>query len=372
MSEPQQKNAPDVRQLAAGDLPESAFPGGRSQPFRIFFEPAVHEQIWKHATENVAVEICGVVVGKWVRDGVGPYVLISEAIRGEAATNKFAEVTFTHETWAKINEQMDSRFAHLSIVGWYHSHPDFGVFLSDRDRFIQENFFSGAGQVACVVDPVRRTEGVFVWHEGKPVLAPHFWVGDRIQVATAAGQEQAAPVRGEPDRAKEASQPPAAARPGREIDWLGILGQLGVCLIMFLLGYLVAGKVSDMERLQIEQASYRRALGSWSVVKLRPGLREALKELTAGLEMTRKNTADLVEHLKETEDPKEKARWRRKVFIPLAAIQQGLININAIYGLTQKETEILQDMGYRPGKAPKEEPARPKKSAKKDKKAKKK
>src|SRR6516164_4855365 len=178
---PTPPNAPDVRQLRGEKLPDITFPGGKDQSFRIFFDPNVHAQVWKHSTEDVSVEIGGVLVGKWARDAAGPFVHISESIRGEAATNKFAEVTFTHDTWAKINEQMDSRFSHLSIVGWYHSHPDFGVFLSDRDRFIQENFFSGAGQIAYVVDPVRRTEGVFVWKEGKPTLVPHYWVGDRIQ-----------------------------------------------------------------------------------------------------------------------------------------------------------------------------------------------
>ena len=65
---------------------------------------------------------------------------------------------------------MDSRFAHLTIVGWYHTHPDFGVFLSDRDRFIHEHFFAHPGQIAHVIDPIRKTEGVFVWREGKTVL----------------------------------------------------------------------------------------------------------------------------------------------------------------------------------------------------------
>ena len=105
-------------------------------------------------------------------DASGPHAQASAYIRGEAASSKFAEVTFTHETWAHINEQMDTRYADLSVIGWYHSHPDFGIFLSERDRFIQEHFFAGPGQFAYVVDPVRKTEGVFVWKKGKPVLAP--------------------------------------------------------------------------------------------------------------------------------------------------------------------------------------------------------
>jgi hypothetical protein len=49
------------------------------------------------------------------------------------------------------------------IVGWYHSHPGFGVFLSDHDTFIHKNFFSAPQQVAWVYDPHSDEEGCFGW-----------------------------------------------------------------------------------------------------------------------------------------------------------------------------------------------------------------
>ena len=164
---PQPDDSIDVRLLAREDLPHEAFPGGRNEGFRVFFTPEVHAALWKHAGEDTSVEICGVLVGSWHRDEVGPFVKIVESIRGEGAETRFAEVTFTHQTWAKINAEMDTKFTELSIVGWYHTHPDFGIFLSDRDRFIQEHFFSGPGQVAHVIDPIRKIEGVFVWRDGE-------------------------------------------------------------------------------------------------------------------------------------------------------------------------------------------------------------
>src|SRR5580693_8896198 len=116
----------DIRLLASEDLPKGVFPGGRNEPFRVFFTPEVHAALWKHASENTSVEICGVLVGTWHRDEVGPFVKITESIRGEGAKTQFAEVTFTHQTWAKINSEMDTKFTALQIVGWYHTHPDFG------------------------------------------------------------------------------------------------------------------------------------------------------------------------------------------------------------------------------------------------------
>src|SRR5262245_40035599 len=161
-----QSVAPDIRQLKDRDLPRADFPGNAKNDFRIFVDPKVYNHVHKHANETTEVEICGVLVGKWGKDDNGPFVWVSEAIRGEAASNKLAEVTFTHATWAKINERMDKEFSNLSIVGWYHTHPDFGIFLSDRDRFIHEHFFNEPGQVAYVVDPIKKHEGMFVWSKG--------------------------------------------------------------------------------------------------------------------------------------------------------------------------------------------------------------
>jgi proteasome lid subunit RPN8/RPN11 len=363
MSTTPKQTAPDVRQLAAGDLPENAFPAGRNQPFRVFIEPSVHEQVWKHATENAGVEICGVAVGKWVRDADGPYVLISESIRGEAATNKFAEVTFTHDTWAKINEQMDSRFSHLSIVGWYHSHPDFGVFLSDRDRFIQENFFSGAGQIAYVVDPVRRTEGVFVWKEGKPTLVPHYWVGDRIQVATAAGNEKVEPAPVEPAPGSATGQA-VPSRSRGQVDWLTFGSQIALALLLLLVGYLggrmLAGRVNDAERERIRQEANEHYLQHWAVVTVRPGLRQEANRLRDVIEVAMENTGILArQHLKLLENPKETGiKWAEGVLVPLESVRRGLGDMKAIYGLTPDEEKYLESLARGKPK-PQKEKARP-------------
>lgn len=253
----------DVRLLKSESLPDAAFPGGRNEAFRVYFAPEVHRALWTHAGEDTSVEVCGVLVGTWHRDEVGPFATIVDSIRGEGATTKFAEVTFTHQTWAKINAEMDTRFADKKIVGWYHTHPDFGIFLSDRDRFIQEHFFSGPGQVAHVIDPLRKLEGVFVWREGKPTLADHFWVGDRIVTADAA--ESAATVGGN----AAAGQTPGA-NAGASSDRDRLLpppGRLMIYIAIFLVGYLLSTSLAAWERQGIIEAEVR-SNGALSLLRL--------------------------------------------------------------------------------------------------------
>ena len=279
MKETPRADSPDVRQLRRQDLPERSFPGGRDQDFRIYFAPEVHKELWKHAEEDTSVEICGVLVGRWGSDSDGPFVAISASIRGDAAESKFAEVTFTHETWAKINAQMDTRFADSSIVGWYHTHPDFGIFLSDRDRFIQEHFFSGPGQVAHVIDPIRHIEGVFIWKDGKPTLGRHFWVGDQVLLGPSQGsEERTKPQAGAGSSPAAASDTSARAAP--EVAFLPTPARLMIYLAVFLVGYYFSGLRSSWEQDRLVEGVVAH-YGLWD--GLRPGLRDELDGL--GLEL---------------------------------------------------------------------------------------
>jgi proteasome lid subunit RPN8/RPN11 len=356
MNQSRQVDRPDVRQLQRESLPESAFPGGRKQTFRIFIEPEVHRRVWQHAIEDVSVEICGVLVGKWARDPDGPFALISECIRGEAASSKFAEVTFTHETWAKINREMDTRFSQLVIVGWYHSHPGFGVFLSERDTFIQEHFFSGSGQLAHVVDPIRKNEGIFFWHEGKPTPCPHYWVGDQLQTTTTLGRTEesaASPMPiSDPQREGRRSGPLSGVSSG-----LSVLKDAALLVAAFLIGFLLAGRLTDLERLRIEQGAMAR---SWLFLKVRPGLREEMDKLAGDLSTAAGTARALAkDHLKHLSEPEgTETKWK-ETLNQLDRCTRLVATIEATYCMSPEEAKLFQALGETKREAAGEDQARP-------------
>ncbi len=72
----------------------------------------------------------------------------------------------THDTWAEFTRQRAELPADLQIVGWYHTHPHWGVFLSAWDLFICEHFFSQPADVALVIDPCQGDRGFFQWANG--------------------------------------------------------------------------------------------------------------------------------------------------------------------------------------------------------------
>lgn len=66
-----------------------------------------------------------------------------------------------------------------SIVGWIHTHPDFGIFLSEYDKFIHQNFFNEDYQVAYVVDPIQKIEGFYFWIDEKIEKCKGFYIYDK-------------------------------------------------------------------------------------------------------------------------------------------------------------------------------------------------
>jgi proteasome lid subunit RPN8/RPN11 len=123
----------------------------------------VVRQIRQHARSSSKAEVCGVLIGQ-DRDH---RIEVAACIEGQNAEEAGAHVTFTQDTWEHIYAVKDQKYPEERIVGWYHSHPGFGVFLSDHDTFIHRNFFSSPGQVAWVFDPHSDEEGCFGWVDGR-------------------------------------------------------------------------------------------------------------------------------------------------------------------------------------------------------------
>ncbi len=53
----------------------------------------------------------------------------------------------------------------------------FGIFLSDRDKFIHRHSFPQPWAAAFVIDPVQDLEGLFLWSNGEPREAAEYWIG---------------------------------------------------------------------------------------------------------------------------------------------------------------------------------------------------
>lgn len=166
--------------------------------------------IKEHGRSSMHEEVCGVLVGSLCWDG-GPYLLVDDRIEGKHASHQSGSVTFTSDTWDFIHEELAAKHPDRKIVGWYHTHPGFGIFLSNMDAFIHENFFSFPWQPAYVFDPQAETDGFFFRTNGElrqedvsiapdaePVVKeptmPPFDPADRIVIGDARARRWVLPV----------------------------------------------------------------------------------------------------------------------------------------------------------------------------------
>lgn len=141
---------------------------------RVFIDADVESAIEQHVHSDSEHEVCGVLLGVPGKDDAGVFVHVTRAVEGKFADERGTSVTFTHETWDYIYRLMDDE-GDAAIVGWYHSHPGFGVFYSSHDSFIQEHFFGHAWQVGLVIDPSTDARGIFANLDDEIRGLPAYW-----------------------------------------------------------------------------------------------------------------------------------------------------------------------------------------------------
>lgn len=130
----------------------------------VFVDLDVMIDMEEHALEDINVELGGVMLGGQFHDEDGkPFVLITDSLRAKHYESTKGSFKFTHDTWSEITREREEFPDDLQMVGWYHTHPDWGVFLSGMDMFICDNFFNKFLDMALVIDPCRDDRGMFQW-----------------------------------------------------------------------------------------------------------------------------------------------------------------------------------------------------------------
>ena len=239
----------DYRALSQMELAKKSFPEVQYD-FRIYIDESAFDRICNNAEKTR--EVGGILVGDVLKDKNGPFIKVDHVIEALHAEEKGTELTITHETWNHIHEQMDKTHSGKRILGWYHTHPNFGIFLSEQDQFIQQSFFNLAFQVALVYDPVRKVHGVFSWRDSKPWRVRQYWIGnhqhswdeprEKSELQKSNGNEAGAKVAA------------AVATPQNSGEALGNTWVLAVALVGILFGFVMGmwwGRNSGEENGQV-------------------------------------------------------------------------------------------------------------------------
>ena len=154
--------------VAGGRLP---LPESGGAAVDILLDESALRAMQAHALSSLEREVAGVMIGRRPeKQPDGRYVVhVIDSIVAKHTVMHGASVTYTPESWRYMNDTLWERYPDESavMVGWYHTHPGFGIFLSGMDLFIHQNFFTQIWHVAYVLDPRARTSGFFCWNRQK-------------------------------------------------------------------------------------------------------------------------------------------------------------------------------------------------------------
>jgi proteasome lid subunit RPN8/RPN11/LysM repeat protein len=128
--------------------------------------------ILDYSVSDTSQELGGILLGNYSKKEEHYQVSVEAAVKALYTEAKKGSVTFTHKTWEHINKVREEQYPDYKVVGWFHTHPGFGIFLSGYDKFIHKNFFNLPWQIAYVVDPIAGQHGFFGWSNDSIVKLP--------------------------------------------------------------------------------------------------------------------------------------------------------------------------------------------------------
>ncbi|MEZ4516534.1 MAG: Mov34/MPN/PAD-1 family protein [Chloroflexota bacterium] len=141
-------------------------PVGPEEPVVIIHQTALL-QANAHSLSNVDVELGGALLGHAYRHDGQVYVEVKAALPAISADHGPVHFTFSADSWSGLQQDRATHYPNLDIVGWFHTHPDLGVFYSSDDVVVHSAAFTLPWHVGLVIDPLREEASFFGWSNNR-------------------------------------------------------------------------------------------------------------------------------------------------------------------------------------------------------------
>ncbi|KAJ3433522.1 26s proteasome non-atpase regulatory subunit 14 [Anaeramoeba flamelloides] len=114
----------------------------------------------KHGRSGIPMEVMGLMLGKFVDEYT---VRVDDVFASPQIGTTTSVETHDNVFQTKMIEMLKQTGRGEDVVGWYHSHPGFGPWLSGVDMQTQQSFETlNKRSVAVVIDPVQSVKGKVV------------------------------------------------------------------------------------------------------------------------------------------------------------------------------------------------------------------
>ena len=127
---------------------------------RIYISALSLLKMLKHGRAGVPMEVMGLMLGEFIDDYTVRVVdVFAMPQSGTSVSVESVDEVFQTQMLEMLNQTGRPEM----VVGWYHSHPGFGCWLSGTDVATQQSFEQlNSRAVAVVVDPIQSVKGKVV------------------------------------------------------------------------------------------------------------------------------------------------------------------------------------------------------------------
>lgn len=146
--------------------------GNIDKKLKIYIEDYVYTYMYQYAKTGGSKEKLMVLAGTHTYINDCDVVIISGVIQAKNTAEENDALTFTDESWIYVNEQMRKYFDGLSVLGWCHVQPEFGIFMMARDEVFHKKCFKNKFQVFCTIDPMEKQECFYAYNDEMTSLRP--------------------------------------------------------------------------------------------------------------------------------------------------------------------------------------------------------
>uniref|UniRef100_A0A0N5A1I2 MPN domain-containing protein n=1 Tax=Parastrongyloides trichosuri TaxID=131310 RepID=A0A0N5A1I2_PARTI len=124
----------------------------------VYVTPLATMKMLKHAKAGIPMEVMGLLLGQFIDD----YTIVVTDVFGMPQKASTATVECIDPAYQlEMLEKLKITKRNDEVVGWYHSHPGYGCWLSRVDINTQKSFESlNPRSIAIVVDPIQSVRGM--------------------------------------------------------------------------------------------------------------------------------------------------------------------------------------------------------------------
>jgi proteasome lid subunit RPN8/RPN11 len=150
--------------------------------FDLYLSKLAEEKLRNHALSRLSprMEVMGLLLGTLYRHQGREYVLARDIVTTDLDAS-LVSVRFDRSGFEKLFDSLDDSGFDYIIVGWYHSHPGHGCFLSKTDVDTQVSMFDRPFHSALVIDPVNMEIETFKVIDGRSLHRPFAIYWDEFQ-----------------------------------------------------------------------------------------------------------------------------------------------------------------------------------------------